>query len=230
MSAQMDRFFRSVIGRVEWSFPLTEIELDTEIARPRSFLKILDANHYNWRAERFRKLFGMRAQAEVPLLDQLNFIFYPESVYDTPIFLCFALLTKHKLIAHLNVYCPFDDEVYLARHVDPLTGHLQRYPPFEYNRRYPEWMQKYRHPCAIYGMFSRDRIEDFSDCAHDYLGHYLGVARDAQPVEDAEKLATIADFHAQFVRDVRTKDKAQDMLAKMIGKEPARRIFYEITT
>ena len=226
----MDELFRSVVDTVDGTFPLTPVDLDPEIARPKSFLKILDATHYNWGAERFRKLFGMRFRVKLPPLDQLNCIFYPEPVYDTPIFLFFALVTKRKLIAHLNVYCPFDNEEYLQTHVDPLLALLKKYPPFDCDDRYPEWMKKYRQPCSIYGMLPRERLDDLKACALDYLGQYLQTAREAEPVSDPQRLARIAAFHEQFIDDIRTQDKAQGMIAKMIGKDKARRIFYEITT
>ena len=226
----MDELFQSVIATVDQVFPLTDVELDPELAQPKSFLKILDATHYNWTAERFRKLFGMRFKVKLPPLDQLNCIFYPEPVYDTPIFLFFALVTKRKLIAHLNVYCPFDDDEYLRKHVDPLLAILKKYPPFDCDDRYPEWMQKYRQPCSIYGMLPRERLDDVAGCAREYVAHYVQTAADAEPVTDPERLAHIAAFHAQFVDDIRTQDKAQGMIAKMIGKDKAHRIFYEITT
>ena len=43
-------------------------------------------------------------------------------------------------------------------------------------------------------------------------------------------LLTISEAQAQFVSDIRTQDKAQGMMARMIGAEKARRIFYEVTT
>jgi len=226
----VDALFDSVIGRVREYFPLEEISLDPELAEPKSFLKILTARHYNWRADRFTKLFGMRFSVKLPPLDQLNTIFYPEPVYDTPIFLFFALLTKRKLIAHLNVYCPFDDDAYRAKHVEPKVEMLHRYPSFECADRYPEWMKKYRQPCSIYGMFPKERLEDLSLCAADYLDHYLTVATAAEALQDPVKLEQVAKFQAQFREDIRTQDKAQGMIAKMIGKEKAHRIFYEITT
>jgi len=226
----MDELFDSVFTRVGRHFPLTPVELDDEIAKPKSMLKLLDATHYNWHAQRFRKLFGMRFKVKLPPLDQLNTILYPETVYDTPIFLFFALVTKRKLIAHLNVYCPFDDDDYQARHVAPLVELLNKYPPFECADRYPEWMKKYRQPCSIYGMFPRERLDDLRNCAHDFLEHYLQRAEEAEKVSDPNRLQRIAEFHAQFISDIRTQDKAQGMIAKMIGKEKARRIFYEITT
>jgi hypothetical protein len=226
----MTALFDSVIDTVGRTFPLEVIELDPEIARPGSFLKILDATHYNWRADRFRKIFGMRFRVKLPPLDQLNTIFYPEAVYETPILLFFALITKRKMIAHLNVYCPFNDPAYLQRHVDPLVTLLEGFPSFECEDRYPDWMQKYRQPCSIYGMFPRDRLTDFGECAHAYLDHYLKMAAAATPETDPERLAKIAGFHEEFVEDIRTQDKAQSMIAKIIGKKKARRIFYEITT
>jgi len=226
----MDEVFDSVFARVGRHFPMEAIELDPEIAKPKSMLKLLDATHYNWEADRFRKLFGMRFRVKLPPIDQLNTILYPEPVYDTPIFLFFMLVTKRKLIAHLNVYCPFDDEAYLARHVTPLVEILNRYPSFECDDRYPEWMRQYRQPCSIYGMFGRDRFDDLQHCAQDYLEHYLQQAKEADKITDTTSLEQVGAFHEQFIGDIRTQDKAQGMIAKMIGKHKARRIFYEITT
>jgi len=226
----MDALFDAVIGKVRERFPLEDIPLDPELAEPKSFLKILSARHYNWRADRFSKLFGMRFSVKLPPLNQLNTIFYPEPVYDTPIFLFFALLTKRKLVAHLNVYCPFDDDAYIATHVTPKVEMLKRYPSFECADRYPDWMKKYRQPCSIYGMFSKERLDDLSGCAFDYLDHYLQMAAAAEPQTASARLEQIAEFQTQFRQDIRTQDKAQGMIAKMIGKEKARRIFYEITT
>ena len=226
----MDQLFESVIDRVRVDFPLTEVELDPAIARPKSILKIMDATHYNWEADRFRKLFGMRFKVKLPPLNQLNTIFYPEQTFDTPIFLFFVLVTKRKLIAHINIYCPFNDADYLAKHVAPKVEILNRYPSFECEDRYPDWMANHRQPCSIYGMFPRDRLEDVEGFAREFLDHYLTLAKEAEAVTDEDRLARIKEFHAGFIDDIRTQDKAQGMIAKMIGKAKARRIFYEITT
>jgi hypothetical protein len=79
-------------------------------------------------------------------------------------------------------------------------------------------------------MFARDRLDDLESCAHDYLEHYLQLAREAEEVTEPARRERIERFHAQFIDDIRTQDKAQGMIAKMIGKDKARRIFYEITT
>ena len=226
----VDALFADVINTVDAAVPLRPLAIDPELEKPKSLLKLLDATHYNWEAEKFRKIFGMTFKVKLPPLDQLNNIFYPQLEYALPIFLFFALVTKRKLIAHLNVYCPFDDDAYLARHVAPLTAILGKYDSFECADRYPDWMAKYRQPCSIYGMFSRDRFDDIQQCALEYLGHYLRQAAAAEKVTEPADLARIEAFHAQFVDDIRTQDKAQGMIARMIGKEKARRIFYEVTT
>jgi hypothetical protein len=229
MNAPLDDLFDSAMTRVGQSVTLSPIELDAGLAKPKSFLKVLDAEHFNWDAERFRKLFAMRFRVKIPPIDQINMIFYPDPRYDAPIFIFFCLLTKRKCIAHLNVNCPFDDAEYRARWVDPLTEILRRYPSFECDDRYPDWMKKYREDCTIYGLFPKDRFEDLRNCAMEFLDYYMGQLVD-EPVESPERLAKIQELHNQFVDDIRTQDKAQGMISKMIGKAKARRIFYEITT
>lgn len=222
--------FQSILARTQAHMPLEAVELPSDLAEPKSVLKILRARHYNWRAERFRKIFGMRFSVKLPPMEQLNTIFYPETDIDAPIFIFFCLVTRRKLIAHLNVNCPFSDVEYLARYVDPLVTILSQFQTFECKDRYPEWMKKYRNPCTIYGMFPQERLDDLTDCAFSYLDVYLQGVVSAGKIRDTNRLGEIRAFHAQFKEDIRTQDKAQGMIAKMIGSEKARRIFYEVTT
>jgi hypothetical protein len=90
-------------------------------------------------------------------------------------------------------------------------------------------MKKYREDCTIYGLFPKDRFEDLRHCAMEFLDYYMSQLVD-EPVAAPARLAKIQVFHNQFVDDIRTQDKAQGMISKMIGKAKARRIFYEITT
>ena len=113
MSA-LDDLLDDAMQRIAEMTPLRAVELEPQLAKPRSFLKVLDADHYNWEADRYRKLFAMRFRVKLPPLDQINMILYPEPTYDAPIFLFFCLMTKRKVIGHLNVNCPFDDAAYRA--------------------------------------------------------------------------------------------------------------------
>ena len=69
--------FQSIVARTQARMPLEAVELPSELAEPKSVLKVLRARHYNWRAERFRKIFGMRFSVKLPPMEQLNTIFYP---------------------------------------------------------------------------------------------------------------------------------------------------------
>ncbi len=222
--------FRALIAQVDNQMPLTAVAVDPDLAAPKSFLKILKARHMNWRTERYRKVFGMRFSMKLPQLDQMNFIMYPEPGYDMPIFLFFCLLTGRKAICHVNINCMLTDEPYLQKWVAPLVEAQKKYGSFECADRYPDWMQKWRTPAGIYGMFPRERFDSFMRCGTEYLDIYLTLARDAEPVRDTDHLARIQKAQAQFIDDIRTQDKAQGMMAKLIGKETAKRIFYEVTT
>ncbi len=217
----------SVINRNE---TLQQQEIPPELAQPKSFLKIMNARHYNWESERFRKVFGMRFSVRLPPFEQLNAITYPRQNYDAPIFIFFCMITKRKIIAHLNVNCPFDDEAYRAKWVDPLAEKMSQYSSFECADRYPEWMLKYRNSSTIYGLFPGDRLDDLHNCCFDYLEYYMAAVKDSVRVTDPDRLATIQRFEDGFVSDIRTQDKAQGMIAKMIGSKVAKRIFYEVTT
>lgn len=225
-----DQRLQAIIERVRGVEALQEEHVPPELAEPKSFLKVLRANHYNWSSPHFRKLFGMRFRVKLPPIEQLNSIFYPRPEYDVPVFIFFCMLTKRKVISHLNICCPFDDAEYRAKWVQPLQDILGKYEPFESNDRYPEWMKKYRNDCTIYGLFPRDRLDDVSNCCFEYLDVYLKQVAEAQPVTDPDRLQRIREFQDGWVDDIRTQDKAQGMIAKMIGADTARRIFYEVTT
>jgi hypothetical protein len=222
--------FSDLLALVDRRVGLTPVPLGPELAEPRSFLKLLRARHQNWTAPGFRKVFGMRFSVKLPPLDQMNFIMYPDAASDTPIFLMFCLLTRNKVIVHVNVNCPFDDAAYRERWVAPLVAIQARYPSFACDDRYPDWMQKWRTPAGIYGMLPKERFDDFMHCGRDYLDAYLDLATASAPTVEPARQARIRAAHEQFISDIRTQDKAQGMMAKMIGRETARRIFWEVTT
>jgi hypothetical protein len=225
-----DERIQKIIELVAVTERLQEVAVPPELAQPSSFLKLLKANHYNWESPHFRKLFGMRFSVKLPPIEQLNVIFYPRESYDLPVFIFFCMLTKRKVIAHLNVNCPFTDDAYHAKWIAPLTQILQCFPSFESRDRYPEWMLKYRNESTIDGLFPIERLDDVSNCCFAYLKYYLDRVRTATPVTDAVRLSRISQFHAQWIDDIRTQDKAQGMMAKMIGANIAKRIFHEVTT
>ena len=225
-----DELFAATIDRINQRSPLTEVAVDSELARPSAFMKLVEAEHLNWSSDDFRKVFGMRFRVKVPPLDQLNIITYPAPNKDVPIFIFFCMLTKRKIIAHVNVNCAFDDEMYQSQYIKPLTNILNTYESFATKDRNPEWMQNYANDCTIYGLYPRERYEDIQNLALQYAEHYMTQVAAAPVTTDPDRLQRLAEFQAGFVDDIRTKDKAQGMIAKMLGKDKTRRIFYEVTT
>ena len=92
-------------------------------------------------------------------------------------------------------------------------------------------MTDLRVDCTATGVVPLNRqLFCLTDCAFSYLDAYLHRATSAEKVEDPDRLEQISRFQEQFKEDIRTQDKAQGMIAKMIGADKARRIFYEVTT
>jgi hypothetical protein len=134
------------------------------------------------------------------------------------------------MIGHVNVNLVRADAAYRERWIAPLLAVRGRHGSFECDDRYPEWMLKWRTPAGIYGMFPRERCGEFLRCGLGYLETFLELAAQAAPVTDPAVLAEIRAAQDAFVSDIRTQDKAQKMIARMIGAPTARRIFYEVTT
>ena len=61
-----DQRLNAIMDRVRGIEALEEIPVPQELAEPKSFLKVLRANHYNWSSQHFRKLFGMRFRVKLP--------------------------------------------------------------------------------------------------------------------------------------------------------------------
>lgn len=225
-----DERFQAIISKINAQIPLREVELDPELTKADSFLKILRVKCYNWNSDILEKVHTLRFTVSVPNLDALNMILYPQKNLDAPIFLIFYLITKRKIICHLNVNTPSNDPAYKEKWVDPLMPILNRYDTFDCKDRYPEWMANRRHEPTIYGLFEKDRLDELTSLGFDYLEQYLSTLKNCAPVTDQQKLTELAEFHHQFREDIRTQDKAQGMMSKFIGKKKAHRIFYEVTT
>lgn len=220
----------AIITHIGSVFPLTAVPLAPEIAETSAFFKYLRVRCHNWTADRLSKVSGLRFGVSMPQMDALNVILYPTLDFDAPIFLVFCVLTRKRFIAHLNVCCPFDDTAYRATWVEPLARHREQYEPFHSEAAYPDWMLVDRNACSLHGAFDGDRLEDFTACTIGYLDRYLETLKHSPRMTDPARRARVSDFHARFKGDIRTRDRAQGMTARFIGKERARQIFFQVAT
>lgn len=219
----------AMIGSIERRFALEPIALAPDVTDASAFFKYLRIRCQNWRGERIEKVSGLRFGVSLPQMDALNVIVYPKEHFDAPIFLAFVVLTKKRFICHLNLCLPFADPEYRRPWLEPLLQLRKGYGSFASDSSYPDWMQADRNEASIHGAFEGDRLDEFTRCTFAYLDSYLAGLAKAVPV-DATRQQAISDFHARFKRDIRTRDRAQSMTARFIGKERARKIFYEVAT
>jgi hypothetical protein len=226
----MDQQLEALMDRLRQDVDLEPMTLDPALTAQDAYQRPMQLNCFNWRAERFAKISVMQTSVEVPPMNQLNSIFYPQPVYDFPIFLFLHVLTKSNVIAIININCPFADKSYTARYVDPLVPIRKKYPPLEGKDRYPEWFEKYRNDATVFGVYSKDQADQLAACGLDYLQAYLKLAAEAPKVDAPDRLERIARFHEQFKNDIRNKDRGRLVLAKLTSEETARKIFYEVAT
>lgn len=228
----MDQLKRmqTIIHRLDQYGTTTALELDPEISSTTGFLKLMKVKCDNWQSPLFEKIGALRFAVNIPSLDALNLIIYPRHNSDAPIFLVFFLLMRKKVICHFNLNTCFKNEDYLDKWIRPLDTLQSNYPSFESNNKYPEWMDYYRHSNTVYGMYPENRLQDLDSCMFDYLEHYLQQISNSPEITDPDRLIAIEKMHERFKLDIRTRDKAQGMTAKFIGKQKSRRIFYEVVT
>ena len=92
----------------------------------------------------------------------------------------------------------------------------------------PEWMRAYQSPGTIYSMPERKLEADVKQCALDYLELYLKMLDKAEETTDAEYGERIKAGQAAYRSDIMTKDRSRKMLARLIGKKKANRLFQEV--
>lgn len=221
---------QTIVDKTNGYTGLVETPIDPELSDNSAFAGLAKVKMHNWSSDHFEKVSAMHMKVKLPPMENVTMIFYPPTHLDAPIFLLFFLMIPRRVICHLNLCAPFRDEAYMAHWVAPLAEIKKQYAPFEVQKKFAPWMEALRHDATVFGTNPRDRLDDLHDCAMAYLDDYFAKLVKCEPVTDPERLAQIALFHDQFRDDIRTKDIAQSITAKFIGKEKSKRIFYEVST
>ncbi|MCX8044714.1 MAG: phytochromobilin:ferredoxin oxidoreductase [Desulfobacterota bacterium] len=223
----MDTLLSQALDIIGKKTPLSPCELPQELAETKFILNVLTLRCFNWKSDILRKVYAMRMTVKVPSMDIIGMAFYPHTFYDLPIFAFDLTCTSKKVIAYINPVAVVQGEAYRQRFIEPFKPVYEKCGDFQ-PHKVPEWMQKYNNSCTIYTMPERDRLDDLKACAVGYLQVYAELLATAQPVAETAQRSAIEAFHAAYIRDLTTKDRSQVMLAKIIGKQKAARIFNEV--
>ena len=223
----MDELLSKTLKKIEGKFQLEPVAIPEDLRETRYPLSLMQLQCYNWKAEKVRKIYFMRVKVRVPTLDVLGMAIYPESNFDVPIFTYDLSGTKKKVFTHINFIPLFNDESYYKKYLEPLKPVFEKYNHFPPHKM-REWMLKYHSPYTFYSMPEKSFLNELKSCALDYLTVYLDIISRAKPIEDKQYLKQIEEAHKAYANDLLTKDASQKMLAKIIGKEKARRIFHEV--
>ena len=223
----MDALYAAVFEKINSRCGLQAVDLPAELAVTRRMLRNVDMRCANWTGTRLRKVYAMRTRIRVPALDIFGMALYPDSGYDAPVLIFDLSCTRKKVVAYINPLQVFDTEEYRDRCCAPFVEIRDRYAPFG-NHPMPDWMQAYRTPATVYALPLRERLNDLKACVLAYLDQYLDLLETAPPLPDEEHRACVRQFHERFVFDLTTRDRSQQMLAKVVGKAHARRVFTEV--
>jgi 15,16-dihydrobiliverdin:ferredoxin oxidoreductase len=227
LEVYMDELLSKTLKKIEEKFQLEPVAIPEDLRETRFPLSLLKLQCYNWKAEKIRKIYFMRVKVRVPTLDVLGMAIYPETDFDVPIFTCDLSCTKKKVFTHINFIPLFSDESYHKKYIEPLKPVFEKYNHFPPHKM-REWMLKYHSSYTFYSMPEKSSLEELKCCALDYLSVYLDIISQAKPIEDKQYLEKVKEAHKAYENDLLTKDASQKMLARIIGKEKARRIFQEV--
>jgi len=223
----MDDLYTKVLEKIENDLVLEPIQLPKELGKISYPLNMLQMRCSNWRSERINKMYCMRLKLLLPSLDILGITIYPSPAYDVPLFLFDLSCTHKKIVTYINVFKIADDPEYVCKYIDPFTTVREKYKHLT-AKPVPAWLETYQSTCTIYTHPARDNLNIVKSCVLDYLEVYLHLLTSAEKVNSFDRQQQILRFHEQFKYDLATKDGAQKMLAKVIGKKKAARIYNEV--
>lgn len=208
---------------------LREMPVDTELSRIRWIFGLLDLRLANMQAQGIRKMYTMEMTMRIPMVQQQGITFYPDASTDMPALTVDLTRMKNKTIAYINAIPLFNDETYLQKHIYVFKQIADCYKDLPQSDM-PAWMQPYRTACSFFAITSADSYERYEQCAIEYVQLYCERLTQCPLLEDEDARKKVADARQQFCRDIAEKDTTRHILAKVIGRRRADRIFQEVLT
>lgn len=223
----MDDLYAQVFEKIEKSLALQRDPIPRELEEISYPFHILQMRCSNWRSERIDKMYSMRLKLLMPSLNIFGVNIYPSQKYEVPMFLFDLSCTRKKIVAFINITQISNTPKYIKKYIDPFARVRKKYDHLP-ARPLPAWLEAYKSTGTIYAHPSIDQLGVLKACVMEYLQVYLEILASAPTVESCERQQHIKAFHEKFKFDLTTKDGARHMLAKVIGKNRAARIYNEV--
>ena len=223
----MDELFTLALAAIEKNFSLQPLPLPEGLDEIKYPFKIVHIQCYNWKAEKIRKIYGMRVKIRLLALDILVLSIYPEVTFDAPIFYIDVACSRKTVFAYINCIALFAEETYYRKYLDPLKPVHEKYVHFTPHTM-SDWLQKYRNPCTVYTRPDKSFMGTIKDCSLDYLHAYLGIIAKAEKIKDEQYQIRIEQAHTSYIQDLIAKDASRKILGRIIGMRRANQIFQRV--
>lgn len=208
---------------------LEALPVDATLSHIRWLFRLLELRLENRHATGIRKFYSMELSMRIPAVHQQGIAFYPDETTDMPALFVDVTRMKNKTIAYVNTVALFDDDEYRRRHLAAFKTIAERYADLP-RTDLPEWMRPHRNETTFFAVTSQDCCKRFEACAFEYAELYCERLQTCPRVEDTAARAKIAAARNQLRRDIAEKDTTRHLLAKIIGRKRADRIFQEVLT
>ncbi len=225
----MGDLIRNIIDIAEKHFHMEALPVDGALAHIGWVFGLLDLRLENRRADGVRKFYAMELTMRIPAVHQQGIAFYPDETTDMPVLFVDLTRMKNKTIAYVNTVALRDDDEYRRKHLAPFRAIAERYADLP-RSDLPDWMQPHRNENTFFAVTSQDCYERFEACALEYAQLYCERLRACPRLADSAAREDIAAGRERLRRDIAEKDTTRHLLAKIIGRRRADRIFQEVLT
>jgi hypothetical protein len=224
----MEAYYNAVKHAIESRLPLEPMASPHKLGKTGWPLRLFSLRCWNMRAAKIRKIYVMRMSMRFPAFEYFGLGIYPDHAHDLPIFFLDLSCTSSKAIAYINPIAPLPDEAYANKYIDP-------FGPIFRAHRFPAapvrpWMQPFVSPCTVYTMPDTAMLDELKQCGLAYVERYLDLLGKAEKITDAAYETKIAGARDNYIAQSLANDVTQKMLARLIGKKRAGRIFREMLT
>ncbi|GAB4523888.1 MAG: phycoerythrobilin:ferredoxin oxidoreductase [Pleurocapsa sp.] len=177
---------------------------------------------YGFKSAKLRQIRAAHVQGE-DSLQVLNFVIFPEPIYDLPFFGADLVTLPGGHLIALDMQPLFSgDAEYQAKYTKPIEPIFAKYrQDLEWGGDFPEEAQPFFSPAFLWTRPQDTQIVETKVFAAfcDYLQAYLDFVEQAEPESDAQKLAAIVAAQRRYVDYRAAKDPARGMFTRIYGSE-----------